>query len=98
VLQTLERVTTDGRSGLRMLLEGPPLDDNKGERELNEFASVCWQIRMDATRPFMAIQSAINTEENKQTNAALRADGPEAPDRDGPATGVAIRFQFTRAF
>jgi hypothetical protein len=72
VLQTLERVTTDGRSGLRMLLEGPPLDDNKGERELNEFASVCWLIRMDATPPFMALQSAINTEENKQTNAGER--------------------------
>src|SRR5215472_13737962 len=67
-----ERVSTDGRDGLRMLLEGHPLDDNKGERELNEFASVCWQIRMDATPPFMALQSAINTEENKQTNVGER--------------------------
>jgi len=46
VLESLERVSTDGRGGLRMLLEGSPLDDDKGERELNEFASVCWQIRM----------------------------------------------------
>src|SRR6476660_9535136 len=72
VLKSLERVSTDGRDGLRMLLEGPPLDDNKGERELNEFASVCWQIRMDATPPFKALQSAINTAENKQTNAGER--------------------------
>jgi hypothetical protein len=72
VLKSLERVSTDGRDGLRMLLEGPPLDDNRGERELNEFASVCWQIRMDAIPPFMALQSAINTEENKQTNAGER--------------------------
>jgi len=72
VLKSLERVSTDGRDGLRMLLEGPPLDDNKGERELNEFASACWQIRMDATPPFMALQSAINTEENKQTNVGER--------------------------
>jgi hypothetical protein len=72
VLKSLERVSTDGRDGLRMLLEGPPLDDNKGERELNEFASVCWQIRMDATPLFMALQSAINTEENKQTNVGER--------------------------
>jgi len=55
-----------------MLLEGHPLDDNKGERELNEFASVCWQIRMDATPPLMALQAAIDTEENKQTNAGER--------------------------
>jgi hypothetical protein len=48
------------------------LDDEKGERELNEFASVCWQIRMDATPPFKALQSAISTEENKQTNAGER--------------------------
>ena len=72
VLRGLERVSTDGRGGLRMLLEGPPLDDNKGERELNEFASVCWQIRMDATPPFKALQSAINTEENKETNFGER--------------------------
>ena len=68
----LERVSSDGRDGLRMLLEGHPLDDNKGERELNEFASVCWQIRMDATPPLMALQAAIDTEENKQTNAGER--------------------------
>jgi hypothetical protein len=72
VLKNLAKVSTDGRDGLRMLLEGSPLDDNKGERELNEFASACWQIRMDATPPFMALQSAINTEEDKQTNAGER--------------------------
>jgi hypothetical protein len=72
VLKSLERIITDGRGSLRMLLEGHPLDDNKGERELNEFASVCWQIRMDATPPFMALQSAINTEKSKQTNAGER--------------------------
>jgi hypothetical protein len=72
VLKSLERIITDGRGSLRMLLEGHPLDDNKGERELNEFASVCWQIRMDATPLFMALQSAINTEKSKQTNAGER--------------------------
>ena len=38
---------TDGRAGLAMLLEGGPLDDSKGERELNEFAVACGTIRMD---------------------------------------------------
>jgi hypothetical protein len=72
VLKSLERIITDGRGSLRMLLEGHPVDDNKGERELNEFASVCWQIRMDATPPFTALQSAIKTEKSKQTNAGER--------------------------
>jgi|SRR5271166_664426 len=71
LLKTLERVSSDGRDGLRMLLEGP-LDDDKGERDLNEFASFCWQIRMEATPPFMALQSAITKEENKQTNLGER--------------------------
>ena len=26
----LEKISTDGRDGLRMQLEGPPLDDEKG--------------------------------------------------------------------
>jgi hypothetical protein len=72
VLKTLERVSSDGRDGLRMLLKGPLLDDDKGERDLNEFASFCWQIRMDATPPFMDLQSAITTEENKQSNLGER--------------------------
>ena len=40
-IEYLERVSTDGRDGLRMLLEGRPLDDEKGEREVNQMASAC---------------------------------------------------------
>jgi hypothetical protein len=43
VVKNLEKISTDGREGLRMLLEGSPLDDEKGERELNELASACWK-------------------------------------------------------
>jgi hypothetical protein len=68
----LEKVSTDGRDGLRMLLEGPPLDDEKGERELNELASACWKIRLDVAPTGLALQSAIKTEENKQSNAGER--------------------------
>jgi hypothetical protein len=68
----LEKVSTDGRDGLRMLLEGPPLDDEKGERELNELASACWKIRLDVAPTGLALQSAIKTEENKQTSAGER--------------------------
>jgi hypothetical protein len=58
--------------GLRMLLEGPPFDDEKGEQELNEFASACWKIKMDVSQPCSALQSAIKTEENKQATAGER--------------------------
>ena len=34
-VENLAGVSIDGRDGLRMLLEGPPLDDEKGDRELN---------------------------------------------------------------
>ena len=71
-LKSLQRVSTDGRDGLRMLLEGPPLDDNKGERELNGFASACWKIRMDVTQLYLALESVIDGEKNKQSNAGER--------------------------
>ena len=74
-LESLERVSTDvtgGRTGLHTLLEGPPLEDKKGEQELNEFASACWKVRLDIANPSMALQSAINTEEKKQSKAGER--------------------------
>ena len=71
-LKSLERISTDGRDGLRMLLEGPSLDDNKGEQELNAFASESWKIRMDLAWPCLALESAINAEKNKQTNTGER--------------------------
>jgi hypothetical protein len=71
-VENLAKVSPDGQDGLRMLLEGPPLDDNKGDRELNELASACWKIRLDVARVGVALQSAIKTEEKKQTNAGER--------------------------
>jgi len=55
-----------------MLLEGPPLDDKKGEREQNELASACWKIRMDVAKAGLALQSAIKTEEKKNPKAGER--------------------------
>jgi hypothetical protein len=71
-LKSLERASTDGQDGLRMLLEGPSLDDYKGERELNAFASECWKIRMDLARPCLTLESAINGEKNKHSNVGER--------------------------
>ncbi len=71
-LENLAKVSPDGRDGLRMLLEGPPLDDKKGEREQNELASACWKIRMDVAKAGLALQSAIKTEEKKNPKAGER--------------------------
>jgi hypothetical protein len=68
----LERVSTDGRDGLRMLLEGSPLDDEKGEKEVNQMASACWSIRMDVARSVLALQSAITAESKKPTTVGER--------------------------
>jgi hypothetical protein len=68
----LERVSSDGRDGLRMLLEASPLDDEKGEREMNQLASACWSIRMDATRSMLALDSAITVETQKSVKGGER--------------------------
>ena len=68
----LERVSTDGRGGLRMLLEGPPLDDEKGEREVNRMVSACWSIRMDVARSMRALETTIIAECKKPINAGER--------------------------
>jgi hypothetical protein len=71
-VEKLAKVSTDGRDGLCMLLEGPPLDDTKGERELNELASACWRTKMDIGLAGVALQSAIETEGKKPTKAGER--------------------------
>jgi hypothetical protein len=71
-IEYLERVSTDGRDGLRMLLEGPPLDDEKGEREVNQMASACWGIRLDVARSMHTLQSTIVAESKKPVNAGER--------------------------
>jgi hypothetical protein len=71
-IEYLERVSTDGRDGLRMLLEGPPLDDEKGEREVNQMASACWGIRLDVARSTHALQTTIIAESKKPINAGER--------------------------
>jgi hypothetical protein len=71
-VELLESVTSDGRDGLRMLLEGSPIDDEKGEREVNQMASACWSIRLDVMRSMLALQSAITAETEKPVKAGER--------------------------
>jgi len=71
-IEYLKRVSTDGRDGLSMLLEGPPLDDEKGEREVNQMASACWGIRLDVARSMHALQTTIIAASKKPINAGER--------------------------
>lgn len=71
-VQRLEAVSSDGRAGLRMLLEGAPLDDEKGEREVNEFAGNCWKIRLDIVPNVAALKSSIAAETQKLGAAGER--------------------------
>jgi hypothetical protein len=71
-IENLAKVSSDGRDGLRMALEGPPLDDERGERELNELASACWKIRLEIARSAVCLEAAIQHEEEKPTKAGER--------------------------
>ena len=69
-IEYLERVSTDGRDGLRMLLEGPPLDDEKGEREVNQMASACWGIRLEVVRSMHALQTTSSLNPKSRSMSA----------------------------
>jgi hypothetical protein len=71
-VQRLEAVSSDGRDGLRMLLEGAPLNDEKGEREVNEFAGNCWTIRLDIVSNVVVLESSIAAETQKLGAAGER--------------------------
>jgi len=55
-----------------MILEGPPSDDEKGERDLNQFAAACWEIRMDVVRSVQALESVITAEFKKTAERGER--------------------------
>jgi hypothetical protein len=71
-IEELAKVSPDGWDGLGTLLGASPLDDKKGEREQNELSSACWKIRMDVAPAAVVLQSAIEAEDKKQTNAGER--------------------------
>jgi hypothetical protein len=64
-IKHLEAVSTDGRNGLSRLLEGPPLDDAKGERERNSFGSTSDGIRLKVAQAALELQFAIDDETKK---------------------------------
>jgi hypothetical protein len=74
-VRNLESANADGRDGLTRILVGPPLNDEKGEREANAFASACESIKLAIVPHVVSLQSTIEAENKK-----LRTTG-ERPKR-----------------
>ena len=72
-MKHLEATRTEGRDGLSLLLAGPPLDDEKGERERNQFGATTQTIRVKIGGIRQALESAINTEVKKSTKSGERS-------------------------
>jgi hypothetical protein len=72
-MKHLEATRTEGRDGLSLLLEGPPLDDEKGERERNQFGATTQAIRLEIGGIRQALQSVINAEVKKPTKSGERS-------------------------
>ena len=70
--ENLAKVAPDGEVDLLRALQGSPLDDRTGERELNEFASACNMIRMDVALAAQALHSAIEKGEQAQRSPGER--------------------------
>jgi hypothetical protein len=70
--KTLAKVAPDGQVGLLRALQGSPLDDKTGEREINEFASDCESIRMDVALAAQALHLAIERAEQAQRSPGER--------------------------
>jgi hypothetical protein len=54
-------------------LAGSPLDDEKGERELNRFAGICWNIRLALAPHAVELQSVFELEKKKPNKTGERA-------------------------
>lgn len=72
-MKHLEAAGTDGRDGLSRLLEGPPLDDARGERERNRFGAAGDAIRLNIARSRQALQFAIDAETYKSGKSGERS-------------------------
>ena len=73
VMKHLEATRTEGRDGLSLLLAGPLLDDEKGERERNQFGATTQAIRFEIGKIRQALESAINAEVKKSTQSGERS-------------------------
>jgi hypothetical protein len=72
-MKHLEATRTEGRDGLSLLLAGPPLDDEKGERERNQFGATTQAMRLEIGGIRQALESAINAEVKKPTKSGERS-------------------------
>jgi hypothetical protein len=71
-VELLERASSDGRTGLQMQIEGTRLDDEKGEKEVNQFASACGSVKIEIVHSILKLQSIITGETQKTVNSGER--------------------------
>jgi hypothetical protein len=69
-IEKLEQVSPV--DGLQLAVAGSPLDDTAGEHELNEFASVCQQIRMALAPYALNLRQTILAEQARQSRSGER--------------------------
>jgi hypothetical protein len=71
-IEKLDQVNPVSQRGLQLAVAGSSVDDVLGESEVNDFASICRNIRMEVAPHALALKNAISAETAKQTRSGER--------------------------
>jgi len=71
-VEKLDQVSPVRQRGLRLALAGSPVDDVLGASEVNNFASICRNIRTEVAPHALALKAAISAETAKETKSGER--------------------------
>ena len=71
-IEKLDQVNPVSQTGLHLAVAGSSVDDVLGESEVNDFASICRNIRMEVAPHALALKNAISAETAKQTKSGER--------------------------
>ena len=71
-IEKLDQVNPVSQTGLQLAVAGGSVDDVLGESEVNDFASICRNIRMEVAPHALALKNAISAETAKQTKSGER--------------------------
>ena len=75
------------QTGLHLAVAGSSVDDVLGESEVNDFASICRNIRMEVAPQALALKNAISAETAKQTKSGERPKRLNTASRLSPTGG-----------
>ena len=71
-IEKLDQVNPVSQTGLHLAVAGSSVDDVLGESQVNDFASICRNIRMEVAPQALALKNAISAETAKQTKSGER--------------------------